>query len=105
MNNYLIPANTKKGMLILGVFKPFDLALFSTGCIISILLLAFIPAADTLTIILVLAPGLITGFLVMPIPYYHNFLTVIGELYDFLSSRQKYYWKGWCVKDGIDESE
>ena len=103
MNNYLIPANTKKGMLILGVFKPFDLIMFGTGCLISIILLALVPIADTLTVVLVLMPALVTGFLVIPIPYYHNLITVIGELYDFLTSRQKFYWKGWCPRDGVDE--
>ncbi len=103
MNNYLIPANTKKGMLILGVFKPFDLIMFGSGCIVSLLLLAFVPIADTLTVVLVLSPAIVTGFLVVPIPYYHNLLTVLGELYEFLTSRQKFYWKGWCSRDGIDE--
>lgn len=100
--NYLIPANTKKGMLILGVFKPFDLILFGTGVGISVLLLAFLPMVDTVTVILVLIPAFVTGFLVVPIPNYHNLLTVIGELYEFLTSRQKYYWKGWCIRNGLD---
>ena len=38
--NYLIPANTKRGQLILGIFKPFDLILFSTGVLITIIFMA-----------------------------------------------------------------
>ena len=74
--NYLIPANTKRGQLILGLFRPFDLILFLS--------------------ILVISPAVICGLLVTPVPYYHNILTIIIELYDFLTTNQKYYWKGWC---------
>ena len=103
MNNYLIPANTKKGMLILGIFRTFDLIMFGIGCAVSLLLLVFFPMTDTVMVVLVLSPALVTGFLVVPIPYYHNLLTVLGELYEFLTSRQKFYWRGWCVRDGINE--
>ena len=100
MNNYLIPANTKTGKLILGIFTPFDLALFGVGVLITVTLLAFMPVSGTLETILVLSPGVICAFLVMPIPYYHNMLVVIMELYDFITSRQTYRWRGWCYKVG-----
>ena len=99
-NNYLIPANTKKGQLILGLFKPFDLILFGTGVLITILLLAFMPVGSTGMTLIILAPAAICGFLVLPVPYYHNMLVVITELYDFITTNQKYEWKGWCYKDG-----
>lgn len=98
--NYLIPANTKKGQLILGLFRPFDLMLFGSGVLISILLLSFLPLGDVWITILALAPGLITGFLVLPVPYYHNMLNIIVELYEFITNRQTYKWKGWCWRDG-----
>ena len=98
--NYLIPANTKKGQLILGLFRPFDLMLFGSGVLISILLLSFLPLGDVWITILSLAPGLITGFLVLPVPYYHNMLNIIVELYEFITNRQTYKWKGWCWRDG-----
>ena len=41
--NYLIPANTKRGQLILGIFRPFDLWLFGGGCLVTVILLAFLP--------------------------------------------------------------
>ena len=97
-NQYLIPANTKRGQLILGLFRPFDLALFASGILITMILLAFLPLSSTLVTILVLSPALITGFLVMPVPYYHNMLNVIVEFYEFITSRQTYRWKGWCYK-------
>lgn len=98
-NDYLIPANTKRGKLILGLFRPFDLMLFGTGFFVTIVLLAFLPLTSTLVTVLVLSPALITGFLVLPVPYYHNMLVVIMEAYDFFTNRQTYRWKGWCYRD------
>jgi hypothetical protein len=99
-DQYLIPANTKRGQLILGWFRPFDLALFSSGVLISLLLLAFLQFDDIISVIIGLSPALITGFLVMPVPNYHNMLNIIVEAYEFLTNRQKYEWKGWCYKSG-----
>lgn len=96
--NYLIPANTKKGQLILGIFRKFDLILFGTGVFITIVLLAIMPLTSTIVTIFVLSPAVICGFLVMPVPYYHNMLNIIIEAYEFLTNRQIYKWKGWCYK-------
>ena len=99
MNSYLIPSNTKKGSLILGIFRPVDLIIFGTGVMVTVILLATVTPSSLLKTIIVLAPALITGFLVVPIPYYHNMLNVISELIAFLTNRQRFYWKGWCVMD------
>ncbi len=100
MNNYLIPANTKRGNLILGIFKPFDLILLATGVLLSLILLLSLSMNYTWQVIIVVTPGLLCGFLVIPIPNYHNILNVIVEAYTFFTSRQRYEWKGWCVRDG-----
>ena len=99
-NQYLIPANTKRGQLILGWFRPFDLALFGSGILVTLLMLAFLPLESLAVTILALSPAIITGFLVIPIPYYHNMLNVVVEMYEFLTNRQTYRWKGWCYKSG-----
>ena len=99
-DRYLIPANTKRGRLLFGWFRPFDLLLLGCGVLVTFLLLAFMPLDNSWMLIVVLAPAFITGFLVMPVPYYHNMLTIIVELYEFLTNRQTYRWKGWCWKDG-----
>ena len=100
MNSYLIPANTKKGQLILGIFKPFDLILFGTGCCITLLFLIIIPMSSTAVTIIVLLPALVTGFLVVPVPNYHNIRCVLTNIYKFyFVERQQFTWKGWCVKD------
>lgn len=98
MNEYLIPANTKKGQLILGVFRPFDLILFLSGVVVTILLLLILPLSSTMVALVALLPALICAFLVMPLPYYHNILNVFVEMYDFFTSQRKYKWRGWCFK-------
>lgn len=99
MNNYLIPANTKSGTLILGIFKPFDLILLGTGVMISLIILLTFPSLSTAQLIIVVIPGLTSAFLVIPIPNYHNILTIIIDIYYYFTNRRNYIWKGWCVKD------
>ncbi len=96
---YLIPANSKKSMLIFGMFYTFDLILVGTGIGITLLLLMILPLDSLIVSIIAIAPGLITGLLVFPIPNYHNTLTVLIEVWEFFTTRQKYIWKGWCVLD------
>lgn len=96
MNNYLIPANSKKSQLILGFFTGVDLILFGSGVGITLILLLTIQSANMGVMLLILAPALITGFLVMPVPYYHNVLQFIVNIYTYFSERRRYYWKGWC---------
>jgi len=98
-HQYLIPANTKRGQLILGWFRPFDLMLFGCGILVTLILLLFCPLTNTLLTVLVLSPSFITGFLVMPVPYYHNMLNIVVELYEFITNRQTYRWRGWCYRD------
>ena len=100
--NYLIPANTKSGNLILGIFKPFDLILLGTGVLISLVMLMTFPMSSNWQVIIVVIPGLVSAFLVIPIPNYHNILTIIIECYLFFTNRRRYIWKGWCVKDVKD---
>ncbi|MBR2833046.1 MAG: hypothetical protein IKE75_01180, partial [Bacilli bacterium] len=77
---FLIPANSKKSMLILGVFDLFDLILFSTGIGISVLLLLLINPTSLSVAIIDITPALICGFLVMPIPNYHNTRILLMEV-------------------------
>lgn len=98
--NYLIPANTKRGRLILGFFRPMDLVILGCGVLASLILMASVDMSSPFITIFVLTPGVICGFLVLPVPYYHNVLNIIVELYEFISNRQTYRWKGWCYKLG-----
>ena len=97
--NYLIPANSKRSLLIFSMFTWFDLALFGIGLTITMILLLAVSPDNVILAIVDLAPAAITAFLVMPIPNYHNALTLIKDLYVFYTSRQRFIWKGWCVLD------
>ena len=103
--NYIIPANTKKSLLKFGVFNTFDLILFGSGVAVSLLLLLLLPVEQLKFAIIAILPGLVTGFLVFPIPYYHNVLTVIVNFFTFFTTRQQFVWKGWCVTDGKEDSK
>lgn len=98
MNNYLIPANSKKSQLILGFFTPVDLILFGSGVGVTLILLLAIQSANIGIMLLILAPALITGFLVMPVPNYHNVLQFIINVISFIFNTRRYYWRGWCVR-------
>lgn len=103
--NFLIPANSKKSMLILGVFDIFDLILFISGIGISLVLLLLLSPSSLLWALVDSAPALICGFLVMPIPNYRNTRILIREVYGFYTRREKFIWKGWCVKDEYSEKK
>lgn len=103
--NFLIPANSKKSMMIFGLFYPFDLILFGSGIVITLILMMVLPLADTAMAFLAIAPAVITGFLVFPVPYYHNVLTVIIGVWNFFTTRQKFVWKGWCVNDAQEKED
>ncbi len=100
-HNYLIPANSKKSMMILGFFTWIDLIIFGVGCTITLtLLLLFNDKVAFGTLLLILSPALISAFLVMPVPNYHNILQLITNIVTFLFKRKRLYWKGWCIRDG-----
>ena len=99
-DSYLIPANAKKSMLKFGLFNTVDLILFGTGLGISFILMMFLPISNFWVAVLSISPALICGFLVVPIPNYHNVRTVIKNAWRFYTTRQSYVWKGWCFEHG-----
>lgn len=103
---YLIPANSKKSILYFGLFNKFDLILFGIGVGITLLLMTFLPVGGSwLRIVFILAPAVVTGFLVFPVPNYHNVMTLIRSVWNFFTTRQRFIWKGWCVKNEFKEEE
>ena len=98
--NYLIPANTKKSKLILGFFTTVDLIIFGVGVSVTIIMLLIFQGMTFNMAIVILMPALISGFLVIPVPNYHNVLQLITNIVTFILNRKRYYWKGWCYKDG-----
>ena len=57
MNSYLIPANSKKSMLILGLFTMSDFILFGVGLGISFLLLLILNVENIFIALITIAPG------------------------------------------------
>lgn len=104
-NGYLIPANAKKSMLIFGLFNKLDLVVAGIGIGLTLILLFALPIEQLTFVIIAIAPALIAAFLVFPIPNYHNSLRFFISLYVFITSRQKFIWKGWCCRDGESESK
>jgi len=103
-NQFLIPANIKRGKLILNIFRPIDLGIFLTGVITTfalLLILSSLHVTGWWNIISVF-PGLIAIGLVLPIPNYHNVLVCIGEIINYYSNSREYIWRGWCA---VYESE
>ena len=96
-NEYLIPANSKKSMLILGFFTLLDLLVFILGIIFTVAMLILIQTSTIKILLLVITPSLISAFLVLPVPYYHNILQLITNFYNYFTGNKRYYWKGWCA--------
>jgi len=103
VNNFLIPANTKKSRLILGFFTPIDLAIFGIGCTITLIMLMIFPNMDFRMALIIVTPALISGFLVLPVPYYHNVLQLLTNIILYFINRKRYYWKGWCIHNGEEK--
>lgn len=105
MDNYLIPANSKKSQLIFGFFNVTDLIVFLIGAVFTIVLLVVFDTNNLGIIILECLPIIISTFLVMPVLYYHNVMTLIGNIFTFFLEQRMYKWKGWCVKDAYGREE
>ena len=103
--NYLIPANTKRGRLIFGVFEPIDAIMFGTGIVVTLLLLAILPIERVSAALIALAPALVTGLLVLPVAHYHNVRQLLIEIYKYFTNRNKFLWKGWCFSNEQGESK
>lgn len=100
MNNYLIPANSKRSQLIFSVFRPVDLGVLGVSAFITLILMFAIPG-DTLSILFIkLLPIGIGCLLVVPIPFYHNVLVFLQEAYLYVVSQKRYIWRGWCASYG-----
>ena len=103
MNQYLVPANSKKSRLIFGFFTPRDLIVCGVGGLLTLVILVVLKDPAMWELILAVLPLLTAATLVFPIANYHNVLQLLINIFSFIFNRKKYYWKGWCVKDGTNE--
>ena len=99
-DQYLIPANSKKSMLIFSFFNVTDLIIFGSGCLLTFVLLMTINDNTIRNGVIILLPVIITGMLVMPVPNQHNVRTFIYNIYSYFANRRTYFWKGWCIRGG-----
>lgn len=99
MNGTLVPANTKKSMLILSMLRPIDAMILGIGISISVILLILFSNGGTLITLVSCIPMAISLILVMPIQNYHNTLVALQSIYRFYNERRNYIWKGWCIYD------
>ena len=97
--SYLIPANSKKSKLILGLFRPIDLGILASGVVVTLVLIMLGLTKELWQVIITLLPAGICAFLVMPVPNYHNVLVVIMNIFRFFTQRRVYIWRGWCIYD------
>ena len=102
---FLIPANSKKSMLIFGLFNGVDLLIFSVGAGTSLLLLMIAAPSEVLDTFIVLIPALVAILLVSPIPNYHNVLCALQSIINLYTGRRKYIWKGWCFYEQFNDTE
>lgn len=105
MNGSLVPANTKKSMLIFGMLRPIDAIILGTGISISVILLIIFNNAGTIITIVSCIPMAVSLILVLPIPNYHNTLVAIQSILRFYNERRNYIWRGWCIYDEFKDSK
>ena len=105
MNDYLIPANSKRSMLIFGIFRRIDLIIFGSGGVLTFLLI-FINSPENLTDVAIdLLPFVIAAVMIIPVPNQMNIWAFTVNIYSFLTNQRDYRWRGWCKSYGEDTSE
>lgn len=103
MNQYLIPANSKRSMLILGLFAPIDIVILSIGGTLTLILLLAINAETIKDVLTILTPLLVSCAMVAPVPNHRNVWNLTANIYNYFSNRRTYYWRGWCVINGEEK--
>ena len=105
MNNYLIPSNSKRSMLIFGMFRPVDLGIFITGGVGTFLAILINNPQDLTDVFIDLIPLLFCTGMVVPVPNQHNLWSLTVNVYSFLTKQRNYRWRGWCTNYGEESKE
>jgi hypothetical protein len=100
MNNYLISANSKRSMLIFGIFRPVDLGIFITGGVLTFLLIFINNPQDMTDVFVDLLPLLIGAVMITPVPNQMNIWSFTVNVYSFLIHQRNFRWRGWCKSYG-----
>lgn len=104
-NQFLIPANSKRSMLIFGLFEAVDLIILGVGLFLAIIMIAtfYTEEATVSDIFGMLSPFLVTVIMVMPIPNHRNLWQLTVHIYSYFTNRRSYIWKGWCMTNGDED--
>jgi len=105
--DYLIPANTKRSALILGLFKPSDLWILAGGLIVSLFMFVLLKNDTVFAIAMKLAPIGLAVLLVMPVPHRHNvakFIMILIEYY-LIDTQKEFKWRGWCARSEFSDKK
>ncbi len=103
-DTFLIPSNSKRSMLILGMFTKVDLAIFITGLIFTVLLIIINNPQDLVDVGIDVLPLLTTVIMVVPVPNQHNIWTFTANVYSYLTKPRNYRWRGWCIYESEDDA-
>lgn len=104
-DTFLIPSNSKRSMLILGMFTKVDLAIFITGLIFTVLLIIINNPQDLADVGIDVLPLIITVIMIIPVPNQHNIWTLTANIYSYLTKPRNYRWKGWCIYESEDNDK
>ena len=105
MNNFLIPANSKRSMLIFSIFRPIDLAIFITGGVLTFLLIFINNPEDLTDVFIDLIPLMVGTVMITPVPNQMNIWSFTVNVYSFLIHQRNFRWRGWCKSYGNETSE
>lgn len=99
---YLIPANSKRSMLILSLFAPIDLIIFGVGVGITLFLILLFNSqvSGLMDIVKLCIPAAITGIMLIPVPNHRNLWQFTVHIYTYFASQKQYKWRGWCMLHG-----
>ena len=84
--NYLVPANSKKQTLFLGIFAPSDIPIVIIGAMITVILIVLVGTSTFWKLIIDMLPIALAAFLVFPMPNYHNVRTFITPTSPYIFS-------------------
>ena len=105
MNNYLIHANTKRSMLIFGIFRPIDLGIFITGGVLTFVMIFINNPQDLTDVFIDLIPLLVGSIMITPVPNQMNIWSFTVNVYSFLIHQRNYRWRGWCKSYGEETKD
>ena len=80
------------------------MAIFALGIGLSIIFFIVLQDFnDLFSSLLKILPACLGGFLVVPVPNYHNVMEFIKDMLKFFFNRRVYRWRGWCVRSEYGE--